>query len=102
MKVIKIVHERRMNENCEGEEDDLTMNDYRSVIKNLQKKNKTKYKFILKAGKGLDRCLFRLFKMTWECEAKPTQWENTIARHFYKGKGEQSKLSNPFPNLMNY
>ena len=77
MKVIKLLHERRMNENCEN---DLTMNDYRSVIKHLQKNNTSKYKFILKAGSSLDKCLFRLFKMTWECEAKPTQWEHTIAQ----------------------
>ena len=32
--------------------------------------------------------------MTWEYEAKPTQWENTIAHQLYKGKGEESKLSN--------
>ena len=76
------------------ESDNLTHDDFFNMMKNLKKNNKDKYKFILKAGASFHQCLFKLFKMTWDMEAKPTQWENTIAHQLYKGKGEKCKLSN--------
>ena len=92
--VIKILHERRMNEPDVKNKDDLTQKDFNSLLENLEKKTKSKYKFILKAGLSLHRCLFTLFKITWKSEVKPNQWEKTIAHQLYKGKGEKSKLSN--------
>jgi hypothetical protein len=38
-------------------------------------------------------CLFKLFKMIWDCESKPIQWEKTLAHQLYKGVGVKSNLS---------
>ena len=93
MKVINILHEERTKEDVE-EVNDLTHDDFSRLMKHLEKNNKSKYKFILKAGESFKKCLFKLFKITWETETKPQQWENTIAHQLFKGVGEKSKLSN--------
>ena len=93
LKVVNILHERRMAEDTE-EDNDLTKDDFCDLMKKLKKNNKNKYKFILQAGASFHKCLFKLFKMTWESEIKPAKWENTIAHQLYKGKGEKAKLSN--------
>ena len=92
IKVVNIIHQIRMIEETK-ESDDLTHTDFDDLLKNL-KKNKMKYNFILKGGASYQTCLFKLFKITWGQEIKPTQWENTIAHQLYKGVGEKSKLSN--------
>ena len=94
LKVIKLLHSARMNQIVEESDDVFTKKDFDDLLKNLQKNNKTKYKFILKAGSSLHKCLFRLFSLTWDSETKPSVWENTIAHQLYKGKGEKSQLSN--------
>ena len=93
MKVINILHEERTKEDVE-EMNDLTHDDFSRLMKHLEKNNKSKYKFILKAGESFKKCLYKLFKITWESETKPEQWENTIAHQLFKGVGEKSKLSN--------
>ena len=65
LKVINILHENRMNEECLDEEV-LSTDDFISLLKNLKKKNKSKYKFILNAGNSFHNCLIRLFEMTWK------------------------------------
>jgi hypothetical protein len=92
IQVINLVHQIRMDDEVE-ESEDLTISDFSNLLKNLIK-NKTKYKFILKAGASFQKCLFKLFRITWVQEIKPTQWEDTIAHQLYKGAGEKCKLSN--------
>ena len=93
LKVIHMVHKARMNEVVE-DDDDLTYDDFCDMLKNLKKNNKEKYRFILKAGSSFLKYLFKLFKLMWDSEVKPGQWENTIAHQLYKGKNEMCKLSN--------
>ena len=93
LKVINLVHEVRMAEEIK-ENDDYSFDDFDELLKHLKKNNKDKYKFILKAGTSLQWCLFNLFKLIWNTETKPGQWENTIAHQLYKGAGEKSKLEN--------
>ena len=76
------------------EVNELTHDDFSRLMKHLEKKNKSKYKFILNAGESFKKCLFKVFKITWETETKPWQWENIIAHQLFKGVGEKSKLNN--------
>ena len=93
LRIINLLHDRRMTEDIE-EDNELTKDDFHDLMKKLQKNNKNKYKFILQAGTSFRKCLYKLYKLTWDSEMKPTQWENTVAHQLYKGKGEKSKLSN--------
>ena len=93
LKVINLVHEVRMAEKTE-EIDVYSLDNFEDLLKHLKKNNKDKYKFILKSGSSLQWCLFNLFKLIWNTETKPGQWENTIAHQLYKGAGEKSKLEN--------
>ena len=93
LQVINILHEKRMVEDKE-DEDTFSHNDFQELLKNLGKKNKAKYKYILEGGQSFHGCLFRLFKIIWEKERKPSNWENTVAHQLFKGKGKMSKLSN--------
>jgi hypothetical protein len=93
IKVINILHLVRMEDVIENDED-FNHVDYSDLLKSLQKKNKEKYKFILKCGLVYQQCLYKLFKMVWDLEEKPTQWESTIAHQLFKGKGLKSCLSN--------
>ena len=94
IKVIRMLHKKRMKEKNDIVEEKLSQEDFDSLIKILKKKSKSKYKFILFGGKSYHKCLFQLFNLIWYNETKPSQWENTIAHQLYKGKGVKSKLSN--------
>ena len=72
----------------------FTEEDFGKLLKNLKKKNKEKYQFILKAGSDYLRILYNLFKKTWETESKPKLWEKTIAHQLYKGKDKITEFSN--------
>ena len=93
IEVIRILHNKRMNERNVDEEE-LSQKDFDSLVESLKKKNKLKYKFILNGGKSYRKCLYKLFKLIWWKEVKPSQWDYTIAHQLYKGKGVKSKLSN--------
>ena len=93
LQVINILHEKRMVEDKE-DEDTFSHNDFQELLKNLGKKNKAKYKYILEGGQSFHGCLFKLFKIIWEKERKPSNWENTVVHQLFKGKGKMSKLSN--------
>ena len=90
---LKILHEVRMAEEVKDDEN-LTPDDFSNLLKQLNKNNKMKYKFTLKSGLSYQKCLFKLFKMVWESEKKPVQWEQTVAHQLYKGAGVKSSLSN--------
>ena len=94
IKVIRMLHKKRMKEKNDIVEEKLSQEDFDSLIKILKKKSKSKYKFILFGGKSYHKCLIQLFNLIWYNETKPSQWENTIAHQLYKGKGVKSKLSN--------
>ena len=76
-------------ETCELKEEDFL-----ARLKKISKKQGEKYKFILKAGKGFQNCIFDLFKQVWETEQKPLQWRNTIVIQLFKGKGSINNFSN--------
>ena len=93
IKVLNIIHERRMQED-HLDDDEFNHDDFSELLKILQKKNKSKYKFILKSGVDYQKCLFKLFSMVWDTEQKPRQWEFTIAHQLFKGSGLKSALAN--------
>ena len=93
IEIINIMHEMRMKEELDNDEQ-FTLDDFSNLLKKLQKDNKMKYKFILKSGLSYQKCLYKLFKMVWESESKPTQWEQTVAHQLFKGAGKKSNLSN--------
>ena len=72
----------------------LTEKDYNSMLKKLKKKEAEKYRFTLNEGENYKAALFFLYKKVWECEQKPTSWENTNCTMLYRGKGLKSEFSN--------
>ena len=92
IEIINIMHQVRMEEKID-EDEKFTEKDFGDLLKHLQKNNKSKYKFILKSGFSYQKCLYKLFKMVWENETKPRQWDNTVAHQLYKGVGVKSNLS---------
>jgi hypothetical protein len=93
IEIVNIMHKIRMEEEVDNAEQ-FTIDDFSNLLKKLQKDNKMKYKFILKSGLSYHKCLYKLFKMVWESESKPAQWEQTVAHQLYKGVGVKSSLSN--------
>ena len=69
------IHEERMLETVDNEE--FTAEDFKKLFKNLQTKDKEKYKLILKAWEDFKCILFSLFKAVWNSEKKPSLWRNT-------------------------
>ena len=69
-----IVHEVRMQEKIDSEDhSELKIEDFTDIIKNLHKKNKEKYKFLLRAGHDLKMTIFKMFQYVWNKEKKPDQ-----------------------------
>ena len=91
LKVLNILHEERMSETV-NVEDTFDNKDFRNLLKILGK-NGEKYKFIINGGRSFLNCLYILFKLVWECERRPIQWENTVAHQLYKGENLRAKLS---------
>ena len=94
IKVKEVLHDLRMAETKTGPDDIFDEDDFGKLLKNLKKKNKEKYQFILKAGTDFLRVLYSLFKKTWESGRKPKQWEKTTAHQLYKGKGKATEFKN--------
>ena len=80
-----------MKENFEDDEE-FTMKDYEELIKDL--KRKSKYPFIVKAGKDFHTALFNLFSKVWEDEKKPEGWKLTLMIQLFKGKGSKFDFGN--------
>ena len=83
-KVMEKLHEIRRLENQDN--DEFTESDFDDLLKQLEKKSKSKYQFILKAGNLYHQMLFLLFKEVWISETKPNKWMKTICHQLYKGK----------------
>ena len=62
-------------------------------LKQIAKKSKEKYQFILKAGKYYHDALFALYRKVWETESKPSKWKNTTCIQLYKGKGRKDDFN---------
>ena len=88
-----LVHEVRM---AEDPEDDIQFSPeiFEKSLKELKKKNKDKYEFVLKSGSDLKLALFKLFNLVWTYEEKPEQWRKTGIIQLYKGKGERDEFGN--------
>ena len=83
-----IIHNIRMEEFIENDIK-FTPEMFDHSLEILKKKNKDKYKFILKGGTDLKLALFKLFNTVWCSEQKPDQWRRTEIIQLYKGKGEK-------------
>ena len=90
-----MLHKTRAREKPEDEEHgEVTHKEFEDTLAMLQKKNKEKYLLILNAGQSLKRAVFRMFKILWSKEEKPTLFEDTVLIQLYKGKGDKSNLNN--------
>ena len=87
------LHDLRIAEN-ENNDEELTKDDFEDFLKQMTKKNKDKYQFILKAGNSYQNLLFELYKKVWKTETKPTSWKKTLCHQLYKGKGEKKDFCN--------
>ena len=85
------LHELRMEEDINSESS-ISEEDYGVFLKQIAKKSKEKYQFILKAGKYYHDALFALYRKVWETESKPSTWKNTTCIQLLKGKGKEYKL----------
>ena len=74
--IMESLHTIRMEENKTCEE--LTLNDFEELLKDLSKKDKKKYQFILRAGKSYQDLLFTLYSKIWDSETKPSSWKKTV------------------------
>ena len=92
-KTLRILHESRMKEEIENDEN-LTKEDFQNMLKKLKSKKAEKYKFMLRGGKSYLDALFCLHKKVWDSEDKPTVWENTNCTMLFKGKGLKSEFGN--------
>ena len=73
---------------------DLSQEDFQDLLKQLSKKNKAKYQFILKAGNLYHQILYILFEKVWTSESKPDKWKKTVCHQLFKGKGEEKEFIN--------
>ena len=89
-----MIHLVRSNFNEDAENDVITRDDFDKRLKILKSKNKDKYEFIMKSGKGMKNCLFELFCKVWATERKPEQWRDTIIIQLWKGKSDAANFDN--------
>ena len=87
------LHNMRMN-NDPDSESSISKDDFDNFLKEIAKKKKEKYPFILKAGKSFHTTLFALYQKVWKTEARPSTWQNTTCIQLYKGKGRKDEFSN--------
>ena len=93
VELIDRIHETRMTETVE-DDIELTSTIFENSLKEIEKKNKKKYEFILNGGDDLKNALFKLCCMVWKTEDKPEQWRKTLIIQLFKGKGERNEFSN--------
>ena len=79
IKVKELLHDVRMNEIVEDDEnEEFTVELFSALMEKLKKKSKEKYKYILQAGKSMKDALFRLFRNVWKQEKRPVQWKSSL------------------------
>ena len=91
--LIDLVHEARMDEKV-VDDIEFSKTIFENSLKELKKKNKDKYEFILKGGNDFKEALFKLCGLVWGSEEKPDQWRKTMIIQLFKGKGEKNEFSN--------
>ena len=69
LRLTDLVHEARMEETAENDVE-FSNEILENSLKELSKKNKQKYEFILKAGKDFKEALFKLCNVVWDSEEK--------------------------------
>ena len=83
-----------MEEICEDDIQELTIDRFEKTYSTLSKKPGSKYKFIMKGGQAVKAALFRLCQVVWQTEKQPQTWERSSLVQLYKGKGPRSILDN--------
>ena len=89
--MINLIHEVRMNV-TELDDKPVTREMLDRSIKDLYRKNKDKYQFILRGGKDLLNSLFALSGQVWLSEQKPEQWRKPPSINFTKEKVKRTNL----------
>ena len=92
LEIMESLHDLRMKEDI-NDESSISDEDYCVFLKQIAKKNKDKYQFILKAGKLYHDTLLALYRKVWETESKPSTWKNTTCIQLYKGKGRKDDFN---------
>ena len=83
-----------MEEICEDDIQELTLDTFEKTYITLSKKPGSKYKFIMKGGPAVKAALFKLCQLVWQTEKQPQTWERSALVQLYKGKGPHSILDN--------
>ena len=73
-----LLHEERMKEKVENDLEELSREQFETALRNVEKKHKEKYKFILNGGKSLQNAVFSLFFSVWKNETIPDVWYNSM------------------------
>ena len=90
--LMESLHDERYKE-ASADENLLTVEDYKTFIKQISKKNKDKYQFILKAGKSFHLVLFSLYEKVWNTEKRPSSWQKTTCIQLYNEKGRKDEFN---------
>ena len=80
-----LVHLVRMEEICEDDIHELTIDRFEKTYSTLSKKPGSKYKFIINGGQAVKAALFRLCQVVWQTEKQPQTWERSSLVQLYKG-----------------
>ena len=88
------LHEERMVENIENDCEELSFEMFSSALKKVSNKHKSRYQFILNAGKSLINALFFLYSTVWKKEVIPDTWHDSLLIQLPKGKPNLNNLDN--------
>ena len=72
------LHTERMNEYVENDIEELDRELFQKVLRDVGRKSKDKYKFILNGGTSSHNALYFLFRSAWKYEKIPETWYNSL------------------------
>jgi hypothetical protein len=75
---LRILHDSRMNEELENDEE-LTKEDFQNMLKKLKRKKAAKYKFLLNGGESYQNAIFCLYKKKCGNQKKNKEFGNILS-----------------------
>ena len=72
------MHNTRMLEKMDEDNEDLNYEQFEEALQIVSKKHSEKYKFILRAGNSLKNALFYLYSLIWKYEEIPDKWRESL------------------------
>ena len=82
------------------EDEELSYNDFKRVLKKIKAQNKQVYRDLILAGEEFQMCVFRFYNLCYKLEIMPEFFSETELRKLYKGKGNRVTMkANRFLHL---